>query len=360
MPGTFRFYPTTTARPVLGGHLVTATALNYSATAMPFQDASLGGYIAGMPLPYERFVPNFYGYEGDTFEAPPLDSARPSVSLHQMFANATAAERTAGSIKYRAFMLKNILTSAVANVTTATTPNIWFEFQPRSGIGTIALAVDTVGVDGGSRPSGRIQSVATEDTAPSGLSFSSPTSGAPLALSTIAGGGFRPLWFRRTLGAGVAAYPWDVFAIAIQPSGEAAQHFYFYYSLLQETISTANTTFVGARDGKTITSPEGEVYTLTTKNAAGTAIDMPENAVWLTATGTLYSPRYTPEVMLGDLPTGLTRTMTFHQPYIRTGTGTYRIHFRPPHPGHWHLVTDIAAEARIERSVVVSPIGDRT
>lgn len=112
--------------------------------------------------------------------------------VHNVFAAVTAAEATAGSVKYRAIGVKN---TNVAD--TLYDAALYISTETSSTDDTIAVAYDT-----------GTQSVADEDTAPSSpaLSFSTPTTKATgIALGDIAAEGLKRIWLRRTVTAGAGA-----------------------------------------------------------------------------------------------------------------------------------------------------------
>jgi hypothetical protein len=110
-------------------------------------------------------------------------------TLQNLFANVTPAEALAGSIKYRALSFKNLAAE------TAYAAVLYLSQETTSPDTTVAIAFDSVGT----------QSVANEDTAPTGLSFSTPLSlAAGIALGDVAASGVRRIWFRRTVSAGAA------------------------------------------------------------------------------------------------------------------------------------------------------------
>jgi hypothetical protein len=110
-------------------------------------------------------------------------------TLQNLFNNVTPAEALAGSVKYRALTFKNVSAfiayAAVAYLSQETT----------SADTTVAVAYDATGT----------QSIVNEDTAPVGLSFSTPLSLATgEALGDVLAGGVARVWFRRTVSAGAA------------------------------------------------------------------------------------------------------------------------------------------------------------
>ena len=110
-------------------------------------------------------------------------------TLQNLFANVTPAEALAGSVKYRALSFKNLAAE------TAYGAVIYLSQETSSADTTVAIAFDSTGT----------QSIVNEDTAPTGLSFSTPLSlGAGLALGDVAASGVRRIWFKRTVTAGAA------------------------------------------------------------------------------------------------------------------------------------------------------------
>jgi hypothetical protein len=108
-------------------------------------------------------------------------------TLDKLFASVIPAEAAAGSVKYRALSFKN--TSAFTAYAAAI-----FIAQETTSVGTtVALAYDATGT----------QSIVNEDTAPAGLSFTTPLSLATaIALGDVAASGVARIWFRRTVTAG--------------------------------------------------------------------------------------------------------------------------------------------------------------
>ena len=110
-------------------------------------------------------------------------------TLANLFANVTPAEALAGSVKYRALSFKNLAAE------TAYAAVIYLSQETTSADTTVAIAYDSTGT----------QSVVNENTAPSGLSFTTPLSlAAGIALGDVEASGVRRIWFRRTVSAGAA------------------------------------------------------------------------------------------------------------------------------------------------------------
>lgn len=110
-----------------------------------------------------------------------------------LFDDVSGAESAAGDIEYRCFYVHNnngslVLQNAVIWIDANTTGN-----RIAIGLGTSAV-------------NGTEQTVANEDTAPSGVTFSQPASkGAGIALGNIPAGQHRAVWIRRTIAAATPA-----------------------------------------------------------------------------------------------------------------------------------------------------------
>ena len=104
--------------------------------------------------------------------------------VNNVFDYVTEDEAAAGSVKYRCTEYVN------------TSASIWFNVYAWVAA-TLGNTVKAIGIDA------TTQSVANEDTAPSGVNFSSPlTKGAGIEISNVAAGGSVRIWERRTVNAG--------------------------------------------------------------------------------------------------------------------------------------------------------------
>jgi hypothetical protein len=111
-------------------------------------------------------------------------------TLDKLFASVGPAEALVGSVKYRALSFKN--TSAQ----TAFGALMHISQETSSADTTVAIAFDSTGT----------QSIVDEDTAPVGLSFTTPLSLATaIALGDILTNGVARIWFKRTVTAAAAA-----------------------------------------------------------------------------------------------------------------------------------------------------------
>lgn len=110
-----------------------------------------------------------------------------------LFDDVTSAESAAGDTEYRCFYVHNAhatltLQNAVVWIVSNTTGN------------RIAIGV------GSSAVNGTEQTVANENTAPTGVAFTQPASkGAGLALGNIPAGQHKAVWVRRTVAAATPA-----------------------------------------------------------------------------------------------------------------------------------------------------------
>lgn len=121
------------------------------------------------------------------------------------FDDVNSAEASAGDIEYRCFYVHNN-----HGTLTLTSPVVWIQTNTPSADTTIDIGV------GSSVVNGTEQTVANENTAPSAVSFTAPsTFGSGLALGDIPAGQHRAVWVRRTVNAAAAAYA-DSFTLRVQ------------------------------------------------------------------------------------------------------------------------------------------------
>lgn len=113
-----------------------------------------------------------------------------------IFDGVSSAESSAGDIEYRCVYVHN------AHATLAlTAPVVWIATNTPSPGTSIDVGVGTSAVNATE------QTVANENTAPTGVTFSAAaTQGAGVALGDIPAGQSRAIWIRRTVTAGAAAY----------------------------------------------------------------------------------------------------------------------------------------------------------
>jgi hypothetical protein len=113
-----------------------------------------------------------------------------------LFDSVSAGEAAAGDVEYRAIYAKNTHASL-----SLSSPVVWIDSLSSSATTEIALAV----ADEAKNTS--TETIANEGTAPTGPSFSSPTSkGTGISLkATLAAGDYQGFWVRWTVDAATAA-----------------------------------------------------------------------------------------------------------------------------------------------------------
>lgn len=114
-----------------------------------------------------------------------VDTANNAIGM----SNFTEAQSTAGEAKYRGLILKNFGATDITNLVAWVDESLDTRLQ---------LASEATADDG-------IQTVANELTQPSGLSWSTPTAGSPLALGTLAAGATIGLWVERFVASSATA-----------------------------------------------------------------------------------------------------------------------------------------------------------
>jgi hypothetical protein len=137
-----------------------------------------------------------YRLSGGAANADPaasLGGAMSSVELGSGFWDVVSdAERVAGDTEYRCFYVYNNGADSAYNT------KIWIQADPTNCDHQIALGGEGLG--------GTAETVANENTAPSGESFSAAASeGAALSIGTLAAGERYPVWEKRVVDAGETA-----------------------------------------------------------------------------------------------------------------------------------------------------------
>lgn len=123
-------------------------------------------------------------------------------TANSLFDDVSGAEEQAGDIEYRGVYVRNVGTVDAQNV------KVWLSANTADAQTQIALALADEGVNV------TMETIANENTAPVGPSFSEPaTEGAGLSMGTIPAGQHYGLWLRRTVDAGAGASS-DSFTIA--------------------------------------------------------------------------------------------------------------------------------------------------
>lgn len=121
-----------------------------------------------------------------------------ATSLNNLFDDVSDAEAVAGDIEYRAIDILNNGDAAASVV------NFFFSTQTTSPFTSIQAGLDST-----------TQTIADENTAPSAVTFTEPTAGAPLAVADIAINGRQRVWIRRTVTAGAENLPDDLGTLSV-------------------------------------------------------------------------------------------------------------------------------------------------
>lgn len=113
-------------------------------------------------------------------------------TLHDLFDAVTGDENAAQESEYRCIYVKNTHASL-----TWLGVKVWISAET-SGGANAAIGLDPAGVGNGST-TGVATTIANEDTAPSGVTFSTPTTkAAGLTIGDIGPGQAQAIWIRRT------------------------------------------------------------------------------------------------------------------------------------------------------------------
>lgn len=126
-------------------------------------------------------------------------------AINNLFDNVSSAEAVSGDTEYRAVdILNNHATLTYENV-------VVYMTEGGSTASTFSIAYDSAGT----------QSVADENTAPTGVTFSSPTTIATaIALGNIAPLTTRRIWIKRIISAAAASFASD--SVTLNISGDTA------------------------------------------------------------------------------------------------------------------------------------------
>ena len=125
-----------------------------------------------------------------------LGGARSSTEADAgIFDNVSSAEAVAGDIEYRCIYVLNNHGSL-----TLQGAKIWVQSNTPSSDTTIDIGLGTSAINGTE------QTVADEQTAPTGVTFSAPANeGAGLSIGDLGSGQHKAIWIRRTVTAGASA-----------------------------------------------------------------------------------------------------------------------------------------------------------
>ena len=134
-----------------------------------------------------------------------LGGVKSSTAASNYFDDVSSAEASAGDTEYRCVYVHN------AHATlTLIGAKVFIQTNTPSSDTDVAIGL------GSSTINGTEQTVVDESTAPSGVSFSAPTTfTGGLAIGDLAAGAHKAVWVRRTVNAGAAAYA-DSFTLRVQ------------------------------------------------------------------------------------------------------------------------------------------------
>ena len=134
-----------------------------------------------------------------------LGGVKSSTAASNYFDDVSSAEASAGDTEYRCVYVHNNHGSL-----TLIGAKVWIQANTPSGNTDVAIGLGTSAVNGTE------QTVADESTAPSGVSFSQPTTFAGgLSIGDIPTGQHKAVWVRRVVNAAAAAYA-DSFTLRVQ------------------------------------------------------------------------------------------------------------------------------------------------
>ena len=134
-----------------------------------------------------------------------LGGVKSSTAASNYFDDVSSAEASAGDTEYRCVYVHN--NHGTLSLIGA---KVFIQANTPSSDTDVAIGL------GSSAINGTEQTVADESTAPTGVSFSAPTTFAGgLAIGDLAAGAHKAVWVRRTVNAGAAAYA-DSFTLRVQ------------------------------------------------------------------------------------------------------------------------------------------------
>lgn len=160
------------------------------------------------------------GAAGDTTASTPADSLGKYISTtavnlatpaNNLFDDVSGDESAAGDVEYRCFFVLN--NHASLSLTSAV---VWIVSQVADGA-SIEIGLDPAGVTAKGSASAQAALIATESDAPTGVTFSNPTSkGTGLSIGTIAAGSCAAIWVKRTVAASTPAKADDGFTWRVE------------------------------------------------------------------------------------------------------------------------------------------------
>lgn len=136
-------------------------------------------------------------------------------SLHNLFDVVSGAENAASTIDYRCIFIHN------AHATLTYYSAVVYISSQVSGGASISIGLDTTAASAINSSSAQALTIADENTAPSGVSFSAPTTAATgISLGDIPAGQTIAVWVRRTCSASAAK---DSDGVTLGISGDTSE-----------------------------------------------------------------------------------------------------------------------------------------
>jgi len=150
------------------------------------------------------------GGASNTVSNSSLGGAKSSTSMgtgiHNLFDIVSSAEAAAGDTEYRCVYVHNS-----HGTLTMQNTKLWISSNTPSTDSTVEIAL------GSSAVNATEQTVADENTAPTGVTFSAPsTEGASLAIGDIPAGQHKAFWIKRIITAGATAYNSDSATLTVK------------------------------------------------------------------------------------------------------------------------------------------------
>ena len=134
-----------------------------------------------------------------------------SAALHNLFDQVSGPEAAAGDIEYRCIYVKNNHGSLTWEAVAA-----FIQSQTTSGDTSLDIGLDPAGNGDGSS-TGVATTIANENTAPGGVSFSAPSTYAGgLSIGNLTTTQVRAVWIRWTVSAAAAAFNTDTTVLRAQ------------------------------------------------------------------------------------------------------------------------------------------------
>jgi hypothetical protein len=167
-----------------------------------------------MPIVGTDIQARLSGGSANTNPAASLGGAMSSTAitdatLQNLFPTITGPQSASGYTDYYCFYFRNNHGSL-----TLQSAQVWINTNTPSPGTDCSIGLDPAGIGG------TATTIGSSTTAPSGVTFSQPTSGAPLSVGNVGPGQAFPLWGKRVTTAGSAAYNAD--SVILQIQGQTA------------------------------------------------------------------------------------------------------------------------------------------